>query len=112
MLDVVLVLALSAVGAGAIAGGKTALGVLALVMALVFATEAALRRWGSDRALLRAVMFRPFFIGGWLLALVGVEVASRTTYDWVVALPLGIAYLVLGVIVFVGMRRLHRRAEH
>jgi hypothetical protein len=51
-------------------------------------------------------------MSGWLLALVVVEIASHRTYDWVLILTLGIAYLVLGVIVFVGLRRLNGRAEH
>ena len=101
-----LLCALAAIGAGAVAGGKVALGVLALAYVGWTIATWLISRHGSDQATLWLVLARPFFMGGWLVALASVIVLSRTSLDWVVILPLGLAWLGLGIFLF----RIHTRS--
>src|SRR5436309_15782561 len=85
-----------ALGIATLATGKLALGVLSLVyVTWLFSTWVVSRR-GSDRAKVRVVLIRPFFLGTWLLALAAVVIAGRTSWDWIVILPLAMAWMALG----------------
>src|SRR6266542_48056 len=74
---------LTALGVGSVIGGKVGLGVLALLMSAGYAiSEVAIRR-GSDRAVTAVALARPFFFGGWLIALAAVIIGERQSLDWV-----------------------------
>jgi hypothetical protein len=106
LLDALFACGFVALGIATLATGKPALGVLSLVyVPWLFSTWVVNRR-GSDRAKLRVVLIRPFFLGTWLLALAAVVIAGRTSRDWIVILPLAIAWLALGC----GLLIFHRRA--
>ncbi len=103
--------ALTALGIGSVIGGKVGLGVLALLMSAGYAiSEVAIRR-GSDRAVTAVALARPFFFGGWLIGLAAVIIGERQSLDWVLILPLGLAYLGLGVLLVVVYRRSGRNDD-
>jgi len=96
---------LTALGIGSVIGGKVGLGVLTLLMSAGYAiSEVAIRR-GSDKAVTAVALARPFFFGGWLIAVAAVIIGERQSLDWVLVLPLGVAYLGLGVLLVVVHRR-------
>ncbi len=60
---------------------------------------------------MRWVVARPFFFGGWLLAMAGLVIASQMSLDWIVILPLGLLYIGLGVLLFAAYSRERRNGE-
>jgi hypothetical protein len=109
VLESLLICGLLALGIGTLASGKYAIGALCLTYAAwAFSTWLIARR-GSERAMLRVVLMRPFFLGAWLLALAVLIIAERTSLDWVVILPLALAWLALGVGLLIVARRSRRR---
>ena len=102
---------LTALGVGSVIGGKVGLGVLALLMSAGYAiSEVAIHR-GSERAVTALALATPFFFGGWLIALAGVIIGAHQSLDWVLILPLGLAYLGLGVLLVVVYRRSGRNDD-
>jgi len=100
--------ALTVVGIGAVAAGKVALGLLTLILLGGFAVGEITLRRGSEAGLLAVALVRPFFLGGWLLALAGVIISTETSLDWVIILPLGVAYVGLGVFLLLAYQRTRR----
>lgn len=102
---------LAALGIGSLVAGKVALGVLTLIMLAGLVLEWIVRRRGSDANVVLFAVARPFFFGGWLIAIAGVIIASETSLDWVLILPLGVAYIGLGVFLLALYRRSYRDGE-
>ena len=102
---------LTALGVGSVIGGKVALGVLVLVLSAGYAVSEVVIRRGSDRGVTAVALARPFFFGGWLIALAVVTIAAAQSLDWVVYLPLGLAYVGVGVLLVIVYRRYGRDDE-
>jgi hypothetical protein len=109
--DAALACGLTALGIGSLVAGKVALGGLSLILLGGHVVGWTIRRRGSDATLLRFVVAKPFFFGGWLIAMAGVIIASQRSLDWVLILPLGVAYIGLGVLLLALHRRSRREGE-
>jgi hypothetical protein len=109
--DVALVCGLAALGIGGLVAGKVALGVLCLIYLGWEVGGAIIMRRGSDAAVLRFAISRPLVLGGWFVALATVVIASRTSRDWILILPLGLVYIGIGVLLLVIYRRSRRGGE-
>jgi hypothetical protein len=109
--DAALACGLAALGIGSLVAGKAALGVLSLILLAGFLSGSIVQRRGSDATVVRFAVARPFFFGGWLIAMAGVIIASETSLDWLLILPLGAAYIGLGAFLLVLYRRSRRDGE-
>lgn len=97
--------AVTALSVASLFGGKVALGVLGLLMSAGYAVSEVVIWRGSERAVTALVLAKPFLFGAWLIAAAGVTIAARQSLDWVVYLPLGVAFLGVGVLLVVVYRR-------
>ena len=111
VVDGLLLCGLAAIGMGALAGGRVALGLLALAYLGWTVVTWIIARRGSDRVLLGVALARPFFCGGWLVALATVIVVSRKSLDWVVILPLGLVSLGGGIVLLILTRSAGRKEK-
>ena len=103
---IALTFGLLALGVGLIAGDtQIALGVITTAWGVWSVLVWWVARSGSERLVMSIVLFRPFANGTFLLALAGVIIAGRRSLDWVLILPIGVAWIGLGV----WLLRLYRR---
>jgi O-antigen/teichoic acid export membrane protein len=101
---------LLALGIGLIAGGThVALGVVVTAWGMWSILVWCVARRGSERLVTAAVLLRPFTMGTFLLALAAVIIAGKRSLDWVVILPIGVAWIGLGVWLLWIYRRSLRR---
>ena len=98
-------------GIGLIAGGThVGLGVIATAWGLWSVLVWCVARRGSDRLVVATVLLRPFAMGTLLLALAVVIISGKPSLDWVVILPIGVAWIGVGVWLVLFHRR-HRRGR-
>lgn len=89
---------LLALGIGVIVGGRQiALGVIATAWGVWSVLVWFVARRGSERLVTATLLLRPFAMGTFLLALAGAIISGRRSLDWIVILPIGVAWIGLGV---------------
>ena len=89
---------LLALGIGLIArGAQMALGVIATAWGVWSILVWFVAKRGSERLVTATVLLRPFAMGTFLLALAGAIISGKQSLDWVVILPIGVAWIGLGV---------------
>jgi hypothetical protein len=103
---------LLALGIGLIVGGtQIALGVIATAWGVWSILVSLVAKRGTERLVTATVLLRPFAMGTFLLALAAVILSGKRSLDWVVILPIGVAWIGLGVWVLWIYRR-HLRGHH
>jgi hypothetical protein len=111
--SVAVTVGLLALGVGLIVGGtQIALGVIATTWGIWNILVWFVAKRGSERLVTATALLRPFAMGTFLLALAGVIISGKRSLDWVVILPIGVAWIGLGVwLLWIYRRflRAHRR---
>ena len=95
---VVVAAGLLALGIGLIVGGsQIALGAIATAWGVWNILVSLVAKGGSERLVTATVLLRPFAMGTLLLALAAVIISDKRSLDWVVILPIGVAWIGLGI---------------
>lgn len=108
-----LTVGLLALGIGLIVGGtQVALGVIATAWGVWIVLGSLVAKRGSERLVTATVLLRPFAMGTFLLALAAVIISGKRSLDWVVILPIGVAWIALGVwVLWIYRRHLRGRRD-
>jgi hypothetical protein len=102
-----------ALGIGLIVGGtQVALGAIATASGIWSILISLVTRRGSERLVTATFLLRPFAMGTLLLALAAVIISGKRSLDWVVILPIGVAWIGLGVWLLWVYRRHLPRHRH